>query len=294
MFVIRVVTELEEARRVWDLLSPKQNIYEDWDFRFVFYKYFNYPLRFYVGEENGEIIGLLALQENTNVECLEFFGGSFMEDNHTLIKSGFEKYIPEFYEAIKERAKLEDIIYDNEFVPMDFLENKYVIDLRGLNNIEDYLKKTFSSKTRSKLRKKIKRIEAIKFVVVDNRYADIDALMQFNRKNFGVESSFNKPHRQQIYHDLAGSSFKVVMISAEIDEKLEGVSFAIKFENTFVSLNAGVNKTDFEDLGNVMLLKRIEKAINLGCNVYDAGLNDLGWKKQWHLKQIPQYKFYYE
>lgn len=294
MFFIRVISDSDEARNVWSLLSPKSNIYEDWDFRYTFYKYFNYPLRFIVGEAEGQIVGVLPLQENTDRGYLEFFGGSFMEDNHVLIRPGYEKHIPEFYGAISQRAQLEDIVRDNEYLPLEFMENKYIIDLQGLNSLEDYLSRTFSSKTRGKFRKLKREAEELCSAVVENNYADIATLIALNRKSFGAESSFNSPRRCQGYHDLARSKAEVIMFSAQVGSKKECVSFDVKYGDIYVAMNTGTNKSDFEDLGSFLLLKKIEKAISLKCRVFDAGVGDLGWKESWHLTGVAEYKFSHE
>lgn len=53
---------LDESRDVWQKFGPAEVITDDWSFRYCFYKYFNYPLHFYVGFDRGEIVGLLPLQ----------------------------------------------------------------------------------------------------------------------------------------------------------------------------------------------------------------------------------------
>lgn len=294
MFKLRVIDDIATAREIWTEMSGKRNIYEDWDFRYIFYKYFNYPLCFYAGEVDGKNIGFLPLQRNTDKGYLEFFGGNFSEDSHVFIKPGFERHIPQFYEAIGEKARLEDIVTDNEFLPMEFMENKYIIDIRGINTIDEYLKETFSSKTRAKFRKKSRAIESLNPVIRENAYEDLDVMIDLNLKSFGKNSSFNKPFRREIFHDLLSGNFDVVMLTAEIAGKKESVSFGIKYKNTFVSINSGTNKKEFPDLGTYMILRRIEKAISLGCETFDAGLESLGWKEKWHLQRIPEYKYYRE
>lgn len=291
MFSIRVISNLDEARKVWDLLSPRGNIYEEWDFRFVFYKYFSNPLRFYVAEEDGETVGLLPLQFNAEKNHLEFFGGNFMEDNHAFIKSGYEKCIPELYAAVKERARLEDIILDNEFVSLQFLENKYVIDLEEFGDIDSYLNKTFSSKTRKKIKKRNEEIELLGPEIACNEDSDLDVLIDLNKQAFGKDSSFHKPFRREIWQDILKSDFETVTLSAKIDGKKRNASLAVVYKDTFVSLAVGNDKEDFPNLGTYMLLERIKKAISLKCKTFDAGLNDLGWKNKWHLRKIPQYIF---
>lgn len=291
MFSISIIENTGEAERIWRQFGPAANLYDDWDYRFLFYRYFNYPLRFYVGREDGEVVGLLPLQYNTDEKCLEFFSAAWSEDNHVFIRPGSEEHVPRFYEALKERAKLEDIVGDNRFLSLDFLENKYVIDLKGLGGVDDYLQRTFSAKTRSKFRKKMRDIEALDIVIRENHYEDLENLMELNRRTFGLESSFCRVFRPQIYRDLLRSRFEIVMLSAEIGGRTEGVSLGIKYGSRFVSMKNGVNKQAFENLGTFMTLKRIEKAIALKCEIFDAGLEDLGWKELWHLEKVPEYKF---
>ena len=291
MFSIRAVSDISEAQKIWQKISPQRNIYEDWNFRFVFYKYFNYPLEFYVGEEDGEIVGLLPLQFNSDEGYLEFFGGSFMEDNHVFIKPGFEGRIPEFYAAVKSKARLEDIIFDNDFVQMSFMENKYIIKLDGIAGADDYLAKFFSSKTRKKIKKRNEEMEALGIKVSYDEASDLSELIRLNKEAFGAESSFNKPYRKEIYRDLLESAFRTITVSASIGGKKQNVSLAIAYKDAFVSFSVGNNKDDFPDLGHYMFLKRVERALALGCRIYDAGLGDLGWKSRWHLEKIPEYLF---
>lgn len=245
-----------------------------------------------MGEDGGEIIGVLPLQYNSDEGYLEFFGGSFMEDNHVLIKTGFEKYIPEFYKAIEGKAKLEDIAFDNDFFPMDFIENKYVIKLAGIEDSDNYLRKVFSSSTRRKIIKRNKAIEELPIEICYDEESDLDELIRLNKEAFGKESSFNKSFRREIYMDIMKSDFKTVTISAKIGGEKQNVSLAVVYKGVFVSFAVGNNKEEFPDLGHYMFLKRIEQAISLGCKVYDAGLGNLGWKEKWHLEKIPQFKFH--
>lgn len=297
MLKIRVISEIREARRIWDELSSCNNIYEDWDFRYIFFRQFNeklnYSLKFYIGEEDGRIIGFLPLQYNSIKGYLEFFGGTFMEDNHVFIKPGYERHVPEFYGAIKEKAMLDDIVIDNGCYPLEFMENKYIIDLKGLNNLDDYLGRTFRPKRVKRFKKMIEDIGLLRPKVRENDYRDLETLIDLNVKSFKKESYFYGTLRRDIFRDLVKSKFDVVTMSAEINGKKESASFGIKYKDAFVSMNSGTNKKEFPDLGSYMILKRIEKAISLGCETFDAGLENLGWKEKWHLQRIPEYKFHY-
>ncbi len=286
---IKCVSDINEAKSVWMKLSPDINIYDNWDFRYCFYKYFNYPLYFYAGFDRGEIVGLLPLQYNKDVRHLEFFGGSFMEDNRVFIKPGYEECIPQFYNSIKEPARLEDIIREDPFTKsLDVLEYKYVADISEMRSANDYLIKKFRAKSRNRLRKKIRLIEKMKPEIIVNNYGDIDILIELNKKTFGKESSFNKPFRSEIFHDLLKMNYEFHMLSFVVNGKKEAVSLSVRYKDVFVNLNMGVNKKSAPNLSAYVIFKKLEKAIACGAKILDAGVESFGWKKHWHLEKIPQ------
>jgi hypothetical protein len=284
-----IISDIKEAKNVWQKLSLGKNIYDNWDFRYCFYKYFNHPLCFIVGKINNEEIGLLPLQNNKEKMLLEFFGGSFMEDNHVLIKNGCENYIPEFYKNVKGRSRLEDICDSSTFESsLKIFEYKYVSDLARLKNASEYLEKYFKPKRIKAIKKKIKFIEALKPIITEDSYEDLDLLIELNKKKFGKESSFNKPFRREIYHDLLNINLSVKMMTFIINGSKEAVILGIKYKNIFVGINGGTKEEAHPDLGTYITVKKIERAIRLGADKYDAGLEDLGWKENWHFKKIPQ------
>jgi len=300
---IKKIELLDEAEAVWKKISPNESIYDDWDFRYCFYKYFNHPLRFYAGYDGEELAGLLALQYNSESKRLEFFGGSFMEDNHVFIKkrsanrsgwpanrSGWhEEYIPKFYENINEPSRLEDICDASSFESsFDVFEYKYAADLNGLRNVDEYLAKYFKAKGRNAIKKKARSIEMLKPVIIENNYEDLDLFIELNKKRFGKESSFYKPFRHEIYHDLLNINLDIKMLTFIINGTKEAVTFGIKYKNTFVGINSGTREEAHRDLGTYITVKKIEKAIELGADKYDAGIEDLGWKENWHFEKIPQ------
>jgi len=289
---IRQIDNIDEAKKIWTELSPDKVLCDNWDFRYCFYKYFNYPLHFYIGLDNGEIVGLLPLQYNKDTECLEFFGGGFMSDNRVFIKQGYEEYIPQFYDFISLPSKMQSIVGEDIFTKsFEIYRYKYVRDLFEINNIEEYLIKHFKAKSRQGIRKKIKLIEYLEPEIINNNFSDLDLLIELNKKSFGENSSFHKPHRAEIFHDLLKLNFDIYMFSYVINGKKEAVSFSIKYKDAYIYINAGTNKTGVPNLGTFNIYKNLEKAIQLGMKTFDAGIGDLGWKERWHLEKNPQYIF---
>lgn len=283
------ISDIQKAKDAWNEFSDGKNIYDNWDFRYCFYKYFAFPLSFYVASLDGAPIGLMPLQYNTEKKYFEFFGGCFMEDNRIFMKNGYESYIPKFYEMLDKPARLEDIIGEDPFTKsLDVFEYKYVADLSGIKTLDEYLEKIFKARMIKKIKKRYDAVDLMGVEIVENRFQDIGAMMDLNIKMFGAECSFLKPHRREIFRDLLELDLEFHMLSFVIKGKLEAVSLAFKYRDTFVGINAGVNKEDYPDLSTYTILAKFKKAISLGSKKYDAGLEDLGWKENWHFEKVPE------
>lgn len=289
---IKRIDNLEEAKNAWGKLSPDKTICDNWDFNYCTYKYFNYPLYFYVGYNNGEMVGLLPLQYNEDKKYLEFFSGGFMRDNRIFIKQDHKECIPQFYNAITKTARLTRIVGEDPFTKsLDIYKYKYIADLSQAKDSDDYLVKKFSKGSRYKVRKKINSIQQMESKIIENDYNDLDLMIELNKKNFGEKSSFNKPHRVEIFHDLLKLNFDIHLLTFIVNGQKEAVSFSIKYKNIYAYIQTGTNKNNIPNLGTYNIYKNFENAIKIGAKYLDAGISDLGWKERWHLEKTPQYIF---
>lgn len=298
---MKLVTEPQEAREIWDSLSPHETIDDEWDFRFSFIKSLPYKLRFFVGYEADKPVALIPLQENTGVGLmppyshndrpfLEFFGGDDTDDNKILCAPGYLEEVTDFLKDIKMPIYLAPLaITYRGHKDVKFYENKYYLDLKDYKNSEDFLKNEWSKSSRKTILKQIRRIyRDHKVEIFENRLQDLDLLVEYNKKRFGKESSFDYPYRKQIFKDLT-EKYDVKMLSVEIDGKTEAVAYGIKYKDVYVGMNAGVSG-NIEDLPKLLVLTQIDKAIEWGCKTYDAGKGDSGWKESYKLQKVPQYQ----
>jgi len=289
---IRNIDNIDEAKNVWGKLSPDKVLCDNWDFRYCFYKYFNYPLHFYVGLDNGEIVGLLPLQYNKDEKYLEFFGGGYMRDNCVFIKPGYEECIPQFYNFISLPSRMQSIVGEDSFTKsFEIYKYKYIASISNMKNADDYLVQNFGKGSRQKTRKKIRMIESFNPTIIENDFADLNLMFELNKKSFGEKSSFNKPHRTEIFHDLLKLNFDIHILTFIINGNKDAVSFSIKYKDTYNYIQAGTSKDKISNLGTYNIYKNFEKAIEIKAKYLDAGLKDLGWKERWYLKKSPQYLF---
>ena len=287
MIKYEVINDIVEAEKLWNLFSDNAGLYDLWEFRYCFYKYYNYPLNFIVGYDQGQPIGLLPLQYNNDKNYLEFFGGSYMDSNRLFIQQRYKKYIPGFYNQIKQKAKLLDIIGDDSFtrsLPLE--DHNYSLNISEFNNIQECLNKLLPSKKR-----KVKIIEKNKINILNNNPYDLNLMIELNIKRFGKDSIFNLPHYKKIFHDLLELEIQCNIITIEINNIKEAVAISVFYNNVYYYLCAGSNIVNIPNLGSYVTIKTIEKAIALKSKIYDAGIGDCGWKELWHFNKHSQYKF---
>jgi hypothetical protein len=123
----RVITDAEEAKKIWEIFSPKKRIDDDWEFRNTWTEKLDFPFHFIVGYDEDKPIGVLPLQLNTlkglgpkllqmNIPYLEFFAGIDTDDNDVWVLPGYEEYKKDFFKQIKDPTVLTS------------LKNQYSID----------------------------------------------------------------------------------------------------------------------------------------------------------------------
>ena len=95
-------------------------------------------------------------------------------------------------------------------------------------------------------------------------------------------------HRRQLFRDLL-NLYNADLFTIFIDDEPKAVSFSLMHKGVYSGLNSGYDYS-VRDLGKFVFITKIQRAIELGCDVFDAGKNDNGWKEHFHLQKIPQYK----
>ncbi|MBI1862629.1 GNAT family N-acetyltransferase [Candidatus Microgenomates bacterium] len=297
-----LVEDREKAKILWDILSPHKTIDDEWDFRYQFFKPLSYKLHFIAGYDQEKLIGLLPLQLNTlqglmppyypsdNIPFLECFGGDDTDDNRILMKPGYEQQEQRFLDQITQRAYLAplQIQYSYKNKEADLYENKYLLSLEGLISYEDYIDKKWSGSSRKKLRQQIRKLYRENAIeVMKNDLSDIDYMAELNKRRFGQNSSFQHEYRADIFKNLA-QIYQAEIMSIMVNGKRMGVSYGIKYKDAYLGMNAGVEES-LSDLGKLLVLLQIERAIELGCTVYDGGKGSGGWKSEFKFVASPQY-----
>jgi hypothetical protein len=298
----RVIHDIETARDLWEQLTDGKTIDATWQFRYTFFKYLNYNIYFIAGYDGETLVGLLPLQYNASYGLqppyaprvsgfLEFFGSDDMDDNDVMLKPGYDMYRNQFFSQIDRQAVLAPVSeqYAQELYAEPYVF-KYILPLKGYTSYEDYLNHRLDGDARRNLRRQIRLLHRDHTIeIVENEATDLDLLFDLSVKRFGGESSFRWPYRRQIFKDLK-EQFQSVIMTIKVDGLKEAVGFGIIYNGTYLDMNAVANP-DIPNLGKLLTLTQIDKALALGCHTFDAGKGDSGWKEQFRFIRIPQFKF---
>jgi len=256
MLIIREVNDLKEAEALWRALSPAQTIFDEWDFRFCFYKYEPMPLCFlaaYEGSENEgkELVGLMPLEKHPK-HGYEFFAEDPSEESRPFIKSGYDSIIPKLYEAIPWPAKCFDISGEDEFtVKMPLEDYKYVLPLSGIKNWEDYLKTRLSAKKQRNLRAELRKIEALEPEIIINDFSHLKNLFTLNSANFS-DSYLQSDLERSGWSDLLLLSYNWQIVSVKIEGAIVAVSLSVVYNNKYFYLINGADVQQFPNLGKFL------------------------------------------
>ncbi len=295
--IIRKVTDLKEAESLWRALTPNATIFDEWDFRYSFYKHKPYPISFLAAEEEGgsgrrEAVGLLPLEYNESWGGWEFFAEEHCEESRPFIKAGREDIIPKLYEAASGLVKCDDISGDDEFTRSLPIEDYiYVLPLAGLNSWEDYLKARLSPKKQRNFRSDFRKVEAASPKIFYGRQADIDFLFKLNAAQFN-DSYLQFKEDRDGWRDLLSLPFSWQIVGIEVSGSVQAASLSVLYKDNYLYLINGANKTAVPGLGKYLNKINLERAMELGAKHWDAGLGDCQWKEAWHLDKIPQYYFH--
>jgi len=308
LFVLRhkivVISDIKESEKLWREFSPNLTLFDTWEFRLAFYEAYKYKPYFLVLKKNGENLALLPLwyEDNNfydkNLKRYTWFGSDWQEEVRFFAKD--INYIPLLISVAPTPLYLNAISKDSIEKLKDKIEfkedePKYVLNLKGFKNHEDYLM-TLKKNTRRNLRKDRNRILKQKPEIVIDNFSDLDILIELAKKRFkekGESTDWEDPRRVEAFKNVikfSGKSYKVKMIKVKINGKEAGVDLICIFNKTYFAVKCGYNISEFSGIGNFINLYEIDDAIKMGMEKIDFLQNNYQWKNK-YFPPIPLYKF---
>lgn len=291
---VRIETNLETCRQLFEEFSPKKTLFELWGFRYSFYLGQKNQLVFLIFERENQPIGLLPLWYEKDKDELRWFGSWWQEGNTFWFKE--RSLIPIVCSLFPSKILLNALyIAPRTAQKLGFMvdDPKYLLNLTEYPTIEAFLKK-FNKKKRYNLRRDQRIILAKHPKTFFNRFGDIENLFKLSIKRFQNkdQSAFVAKERRQTFRQIIKQAreYEVRLVSTEINNKVVGVDLVALYKGIYYALNGAYDLKNQPGLGNYTNLLLIEDAIKLGAKAVDFLEVSYGWKEDW-FKPIPLFQF---
>lgn len=299
--LFRVETNLDKCQNLWEQFSPNQSLFDLWDFRLAFWRGYRYEPYFITFSLQNKIISVLPLWFDVEDGQYTWFGGSWPEDN--VFFTSQKNTVPLLLKLIPGKTRLfcvlpQEGITDQPRV-LEADEEKYVLDVRNLKNLDSFLS-TLKKKKRYNLKRDLKKIENLKPEITINDFSHLENLFKLNISRFdGMvtddgKSTFLPREKQKTFKEIVNlaGKYQLRMVSTKIGSQIISVDLVAIYNKTYYCLAGGCAVDEYPGLGTFANLQLIKDAIGLGDVDYvDFLQGDLNWKASWLITPRPLFKF---
>jgi len=291
-----IITNLSECEKLWKKFKKEDNLWTNWEIVLSFYDEKIYSPYFILLKDEKlqkekQEVGLITLWLDKRDNKYTHFGGERME-NRTLWVD--DKYIPELHKIIPAETYLFDL--NGAYVEKAILLNpelkkfisekdiRYFLNLENIKTIDDYLSR-FGKKHKKNFLRDMKMLEPLNYKLIWDDKNHSEKLMMLSRIRFKEASDFHDEDNQKEMNSFIELFQKKGMLHSlqiEVNGRIEGVEIATLYNNKYCVINGGFNLS-IRNLGKLLIIEHIKKAIELGASEVDFLVGDTGWKELWNL-----------
>jgi hypothetical protein len=294
--VIRTETDFEACRQLWNLFSPQQDAWDDWDLMVAFHDPDRHRLNFLVHEGgDGRPDGLVPLVHDPTKNRYTLIAGSYPDGRILWLHHAD---FPEFFEQFPERTVLFDLKQSwvskllqrcPQFEP-NFSEQDLRYYLVPSDFEFDFHKHidTFATDKKQKFLydlRHIRKREPTLHWSADNR---ADLFIELVNRNFGAESDYvNAEDANEVRRVIAEleKSGRLRTLVIEVDGAPQAVSMSSLHGNKMIALYASSNN-DYNNLGKLLNFETIQEACRLRVDEISY-MTGMQWKANWKMKGEP-------
>lgn len=292
MMRFKSFTEEVDCRRLWEKFSPKVGLWDLWDFNRCFFDPGLNKLCFVVGYDDGVEVGLLPLQFEKAHGYYCFFGGSYPERRSFFIKD--KARVIDFLDSFRKDLCLEYIDdCENGFVNVaKFCDSSFSLDLEKFSSVNAFFG-SFGKKHKKNLKYDLKQLEKLDYDVFWNVVSHFERLVELNRLRFGDDSNYAEKGFEVGMKRLVGVADEkgmLNMVSIKVGKNVEAVEIGVLYNKVYYVLDGGCNNS-IENLGKLLIVKHLEKALELDAVKIDFLSGDSGWKRLWNLDETKQWEW---
>ena len=294
--MIRTETDIQECRKLWEMFSPRQDAWDDWDLMFAFHDEDKHRPNFLVHETgDGRADGLVPLVYDTQLDRYTLMAGSYPDGRILWLRN---QDFPEVFDKLPERTVLFDLkqrwVDDLLQVHPQFEANFSEQDLRYYMVPSefgfDFLKHldTFSSEKKQKFLYDLRNIRKREPTVHWGDQDEADLFIELVNRNFGAASDYadddNANEVRRVIAELERSG-RLKTLTIEIDGTNQAVSLSLLHGNKMIALYASSNN-DYNNLGKLLNVETITEACRLRVDEISF-MTGMKWKADWKMKGEP-------
>ena len=294
---IRIVSDLDPCRDLWERTMPRDCITDLWQVRECFQRHFRNRPHFIVSEECNGTHGLLPLSWIEEHGCYGFFPGetwqgkTWLEQNkiicngngglNRLLSACPSAYNLRYLTGVPSVPGSEGLVDEIGYL---FLPPMYDYDM------SNYLRE-FSRKTAKSILKEIDRIESFGVTFRYDEIADFDIMVKLNIERFGPQSYFFDSRFRESFRALAWFlkekgwlRFTTVLIEGEPAATDMGCVYRGVY-----TLLAGGTDSRYPGVAKLINFHHMQRACRERMDQVDFLCGDFSWKKLFHLTPRPLY-----
>lgn len=197
--MIRTETDIEECRKLWNMFSPSQDAWGDWDLMFAFHDQKNHRLNFLVHQTgDGNPDGLIPLVHDSKLNRYMLMAGSYPDGRILWLKN---QDVPDFFAHFRDRTVLFDIRkswvssllhpqFEASFAEEDL--RYYLVPSEFGFDFYQHIE-TFSSDKKQKFLFDLRNIRKREPKLVWSDEKEADLFIELVNRNFGAESDYANP-----------------------------------------------------------------------------------------------------
>ena len=294
--MIRIETDSNACRKLWNRLSPGRDAWDDWDLMAAFHDEEKHRFHFVVHEDaHGRPDGLVPLVHDTTDKRYMLMAGSYPDGRVLWLQYD---HFPGVFEALPETTVLFDLRKDwvdgllqqhPEFdVYFGEPETRYFLvpsefDFDFHNHLE-----LFSSEKRQKFLYDLRKIRKQEPVLNWSNDDEASLFIELVNRNFGLESDYASEDNARELHRVIAElqkSGRLRTLTIEIGGTKQAVSLSLVHGNKMIALYAASNN-DFNNLGKLLNVETIQEGCRLRVDEISF-MTGMQWKANWQMKGEP-------
>ena len=294
--MIHTETDLEACRKLWQLFSPGQEAWDDWDLIFAFHDPDHHRLNFLVHlDVDGQADGLVPLVHDTKLDRFMLMGGSYPDGRILWLR---QEDFPEFFAQFPEKTVLfdlreswvRDLLQRHPQYEANFAEHElryFLVPSEFDFDFNNHIA-TFSPDKRQKFQYDLRNIRKREPVLHWGNANEADLFIELVNRNFGTESDYvdedNAREVRRIIGELERSG-RLKTLIIEVEGVKQAVSLSLLYGNKMVVLYASSNN-DYNNLGKLLNVETIQEACRLRLDEISF-MTGMQWKANWKMTGEP-------